>query len=221
MTPTSSTTTQNDVMAELFAVMHPRLSTLVKNGTIERGMESLALIHELQPQQTTALENQLVLTLLGLSPISDFEARAKAALAVDDEKLVAILEDMTISIFTPENTAVLLALEAYLTSIEPKEPVKTSIPVTPAVAPAASAAAPAPEPVVTHAPEPIQPAPLPKVAPAPAPAAAAGGKMVGFKKETLESTVKGMRTMRGDINRLRGPEDNTEAASFTKPFGGK
>lgn len=220
MTPTSSSTTQNDVMAELFAVMHPRLSSLVKSGAIERGMESLALIHELQPKQTTALENQLVLTLLGLSPISDFEARAKAALAVDDEKLIAILEDMTISIFTPENTAVLLALEAYLTSIEPKEPVKTSIPVTPATTPAATVA-PAPQTVVTHAPEPIQPAPLPKVTPAPAPAAATGGKMVGFKKETLESTVKGMRTMRGDINRLRGPEDDAQAASFTKPFGGK
>lgn len=216
MTPATSTT-QNDVMTDLFAVMHPRLASLVKNGAIERGMESLAMIHELEPKQTTALENQLVLTLLGLSPISDFEARAKAALAVDDEKLIAILEDMTISIFTPENTAVLLALEAYLVSIEPKEPVKMSIPVTPATPPAP--AAPALQPVVTHAPEPIQSTPLPRVAPAPVPAAS--GKMVGFKKETLESTVKGMRTMRGDINRLRGPEDDAQAASFTKPFGGK
>lgn len=49
------------------------------------------------------------------------------------------------------------------------------------------------------------------------------GKMVGLAQESAESTIKGMRTMRGDINRLRGPENEGEGngSKFTKPFPGK
>lgn len=49
------------------------------------------------------------------------------------------------------------------------------------------------------------------------------GKMVGLAKEETESNIKGMRTMRGDINRLRSPENPNDADSgsnFTKPFRG-
>ena len=47
------------------------------------------------------------------------------------------------------------------------------------------------------------------------------GKMVGLAKEETESSVRGMRTMRGDINRLRDHSDEDAGGSnFTKPFKG-
>lgn len=188
-----------------------------ENDAIANALAAIKELHGLADEQVRALQSEVSLTFLGLEFMSDFETRAKAALGVTDEKLEDVLEDLAYMLFTPEIMGELQEIEKIGREAEHGTPSNaTPMPDTP---PAKTI----PEniPTVTTTPTPMvetrgHDAHLRETPPKEIPT----GKMVGLKKETAESTIKGMRTMRGDINRLRGSENEDDGSDFTKPFKG-
>lgn len=195
---------------------------IFNNEMITNSAAAMKELHELNDEQATGLENEIALTLLGLEFISNFESRIKAIVSMTDERLVDLLEDVAGMLFTSDIMALLNEMEAAAKKVDTVLETKTSIPpsdlpVKPKMQiPQSGITITPPEPVV----------PSDKVAtlrdlPERPKKDIPTGKMVGLAKETTESAVKGMRTMRGDINRLRGPESESEGGSnFTKPFKG-
>jgi len=188
---------------------------IFNNEMITNSVEAMTELHSLNNEQAISLENEITLTLLGLEFVSNFESRAKTAVGMTDEKLVDLLEDVAGMLFTPEIMALLNEMEASAKKI--KDDNTTSIKET-------LERAPIPQPGIAVKPEePIVPsdkvATLRDLNEQPKKEIPTG-KMVGITKETAESMIKGMRTMRGDINRLRGPENEAGSSNFTKPFKG-
>ena len=221
MDNTQLTAEENNIMKEQLKLMPDSVTMLFKSDTIPNTVAGLKEVYDLDDEQARALENEISLTFLGLELISDFDSRAKQALSTTDEVLTNVLNDLTIAVFTDEHINLLKHYEATVRKLEaepPKKPEKADIPKAPEKKPGIVAN---PERKVT-----------PEGGVATIKKDKSAGKLVGLKQEQVESSVKGMRTMRGDINRLR-PEDTapaTESAEdkpaeegaskFTKPFKG-
>lgn len=212
--------TIEDIVKQQQAILPGDIKRLFNNDFLTNALEGIRIIYNLDDATTDAVGKELLVTFLGLDFVSTLPTRIeKIAGAAGEAILDDLLESLANMLFADSVLQFLHEYEMYIS----QQPQKATLPVTPATTPSATPAATTatPQPVVTHTPEPIQSNPIPKVTPAATPTPAASGKMVGFKKETPESTVKGMRTMRGDINRLRGPGDDAGESSFTKPFAGK
>lgn len=197
-------------------VLPEDIQFIFNNEMITNSVAAMTELHSLNNEQATSLENEITLTLLGLEFVSNFESRAKTAVGMTDEKLLDLLEDVAGMLFTPDIMALLNEME--VSAKKSQEDNSTSIKET-------LERTPIPQPGITVKPEePIVPSDkvatlrdLPEQSKKDIPT----GKMVGITKETTESLIKGMRTMRGDINRLRGPENGEGGgSSFTKPFKG-
>ncbi len=219
MEPNSSNTINRK---SSLGILPEEIQFIFNNEMVTNSVAAIKELHALDVTQATDLENEIVLTLLGLEFVSNFESRAKQAVGATDEKLADLLEDVAGMLFTAEIMAILNEMEEA--AIKTETFVKKAEPLTPTNLPTAEKA-PIPQPGITvKPPEPIVPSDkvatlrdLPERPKKEIPT----GKMVGLTKETAESTIKGMRTMRGDINRLRGPEnENGGGSSFTKPFKG-
>lgn len=207
--------TIEEIVSQQNAILPDDIKQILNNDYFTNALEGVRIIYNLDEATTDAIGKELLVTFLGLDFVSTLPARIEKIVGAAGEAILDdLLESLANMLFADSVLQFLHEYEVYVN----QQPQKATIPVAsvnPGTAPLVTAPTPSPQPVVTHAPEPIQSTPTPRATPA------ATGKMVGFKKETLESTVKGMRTMRGDINRLRGPEDDAQAANFTKPFGGK
>jgi len=189
---------------------------IFNNEMITNSVLAMKELHTLSGEQVANLENEIALTLLGLEFVSSFESRAKTATAMTDERLGDLLEDAAGMLFTPDIMALLNEMETA--AKKSREVTATSIKET-----LESTSTPQPG-ITVNPPEPIVPsdkvATLRDLQERPKKEIPTG-KMVGLAKEETESAVKGMRTMRGDINRLRGPENETsDGSNFTKPFRG-
>ncbi len=202
------------------SALPPEIQVIFEDERITATTTFLREHYELTDEQLNAFEAELAITLLGLAYISDLQTRAKEALQATDETVLDILDDVAVLLLTPNVMAVLSAMEEQTKALESGE-LRRTIPA-PAPAPTTDKK-PEPKPgIVANPPEKVVPkgnvATIKKAEQASVPT----GKMVGLKKEETESSIKGMRTMRGDINRLRGPEGGTDNSdTLQKPFEGK
>jgi len=212
-----ATTTQPKIS---LAVLPKAIQDIFANSVITNSVQTVAEIHHLSPEQASALESEIATTLLGLEGVSSFAARTKQALQMTDAGVFAILDDLAVMIFTEEVVASLKVMEETsgpeLNKAESVQiPTPSSVPLStsenrtqPSPAPVQPPTPPAPKP------EPAPAAPVPPQPTPPHTSSTDNGKMIGLRKEGVDAPgVKGMRTMKGDIVRLRGPE----AAESTTP----
>ena len=229
MDDTQITAEDRKIISGQLSIMPDHIKDVFKQRMIQNTMAGLKEIYELSDEQALNLENELSLTFLGLELVSDLQQRAKKALQATDEKVEDILDDLTIAILTEENMNTLKQYEQFVSEAakgeQPAGPSKATIPAAPGAK--AAPAQPEAKPGITARPQ-------PKVVPSGSQATikqsgqTPTGKLVGLKKEQVESAVKGMRTMRGDINRLRpegegvaeGEAPTADASDIKKPFKG-
>lgn len=210
-----------EIIKKQLAILPKELTSLLTSDAIENAAAAVGDIYELAPEQVHALALEIYVTLLGLEFISTFPERVKTEVGCTDERREDILDSLAAMLFSAELLRILNEVERVGSAAEGED--KQTAPATKAPIP------PAPKPGITANPTPVPVASDKTVGikerpQAPVPT----GKMVGLKKDEVESTIKGMRTMRGDINRLRGPEgeeatedkDAQPQGDFKKPFKG-
>lgn len=197
--------------------------------------------HKLNEEQQEKLEDRILLYLLLWINEAQLAQSIEADCNLNQETTLDIVKDVLGAI--PEN--ILGSIRKTRSEISkgtdekntPRDDVETpKVEIPPSPTPPTPTPAPIPAPKPTPVPAPV-PQPRITVAPQQPPVPqgktvtlkdevgkTAEGKMVGLKKEPAESSISGMRTMRGDINRLRGtnqtPEKET-GSKFTQPFKGK
>lgn len=222
MEPNSS-----QIIADQLKVLPPEIQNVLNGNVIESAIQAIVEIHELTPEQGGALGLEIITTLLGLEFISSFETRAKQAAQLTDERLADVLDSAAGMLFTPQVMAALNEIERIGTEAETAgdtTPAPSAAPIPKASAATPPTPAPAPQPKITANPEQkvVPKGNMATLKPKPA-VPVPTGKMVGLKKEQTESTIKGMRTMRGDINKLRGSEEGEipPENDLKKPFKGK
>ena len=209
------------------SVLPQEIQDIFTDGRITLTNICLREHYVLTVERLNAFEAELGITLLGLEFISDFQTRAKQALQATDETVLDVLDDVAALVLTPDIMAILSAMEQAAQSQE-SSPAKQPIPpVTIKQPPAAEKKVPEAKPgIVANPQEKAVPQGNVATIKQSGNTQVPTGKMVGLKKEATESTIKGMRTMRGDISKLRGPESETageidKSDSLQKPFNGK
>jgi len=100
----------DSVLKERFAQLHPIIQKAVTGAEVENHLRSLSDTHKLHIDQWQVLENEVMMTLLGLQRAEELEENIKTEVGVDSETALALAEDITQAIFEP----VRLALERDL-----------------------------------------------------------------------------------------------------------
>jgi len=224
------------IIKQQIAILPPTLVGTLTDDSVPGVVAAIGDLYELTEEQRGALQLELIMTLLGLELLEDLPERVKTEVGVTDELRDDILDSLANMLLNGEVMLDLVAIERAAKENENNNTESTAPPVAPHPPEDKKSTIPQAAPTKEYIPkEGAAPEPSGNVAQIKASTGttAPSGKMVSLKKEEVESAVKGMRTMRGDINRLKGPGDNDQpdskerdepqadaSGSLRKPFRG-
>ena len=100
--PAPNTGTELEIaLKERFDKLPKVVQDAITSADVEKRMRELADTHKLHIDQWQALENEVMLTLLGVQPIEDLEKNIKSEVGVLDEIAKALTEDISKIVFEP------------------------------------------------------------------------------------------------------------------------
>lgn len=143
----------SSTIKERFAQLPKVVQDAITSADIEKHLRDLANTHKLHVDQWEALENQVMLTLLGLESSDDLEKNIKNEVVLPDDIAKLLVEDISKNVFEPVriqleqqlntpsgNARVASAGEINIAerpAIPPAQaPVSPAVPVVPATPPA-------------------------------------------------------------------------------------
>lgn len=88
-------------MQERFQKLPPVVQNAITSADVEKHLRELAQTHRLHLDQWTALENEVMLALLGLEPVADLAKNIKSEVGVDDAVATALASDISTIVFAP------------------------------------------------------------------------------------------------------------------------
>ena len=149
------------ILKERFAQLPTPVQKAITSTDVEKHLRALADTHKLHVDQWEALENEVMMTLLGVTPIEELQAGIKKYVNVPDEVASALAGDISKEVFQPIRSELERSLEhpeakaeemsgaeaerRRALAEEAKE-TAASIPVAPTSTPVAPATPPAPSP---------------------------------------------------------------------------
>ena len=151
------------MLAERFAALPSPVKNAITSADVEKEMRKLAERHKLHLDQWEALENNVLMTLLGFKEVGKLADNIKSEVGVDTETAAKITTDISLIVFEPIREELERELEhpeakqAEVSGVEAARTQElgtvpsTAAPPTPAVAPATPPAAP-PEGKIERAP---------------------------------------------------------------------
>ena len=88
-------------LAERFKQLPKVVQDAITSADVEKRMRSLADTQKLHIDQWEALENEVMLTLLGFQPVEDLEKNIKSEVGVDDVTAKSLAEEISKIVFEP------------------------------------------------------------------------------------------------------------------------
>lgn len=95
------TTNFEEVMKERFAKLPPSVQNAITSADVETHLRELAKSHQLHIDQWDLLENEVMLTLLGLQQMSQLKENIATEVGVPDEVAAMLANDISQYIFQP------------------------------------------------------------------------------------------------------------------------
>ena len=100
--PTANTDTELEkALKERFQKLPKVLQNAITSADVEKRMRGLADTHKLHLDQWQSLENEVMLTLLGVQPIEDLEKNLKNEIVVSSETAKLLAGDISKIVFAP------------------------------------------------------------------------------------------------------------------------
>ncbi len=88
-------------LAEQFKGLPPVVQNAITSADVQKHLRDLANTHKLHLDQWQLLENEVMLTLLGIQPIENLEQNIKNEVGVPAEDAKALAEDISTIVFEP------------------------------------------------------------------------------------------------------------------------
>ncbi|MBM3260829.1 hypothetical protein FJY93_00225 [Candidatus Kaiserbacteria bacterium] len=98
---TSHTIDFEKVMHERFAQLPPSIQAAITSADVETHLRELAKTHQLHLDQWNLLENEVMLTLLGLQQMSQLKDNIMKEVGVSDQVATELANDITQNVFQP------------------------------------------------------------------------------------------------------------------------
>jgi len=136
MSPTNVDNELDDALKERFDKLPKVIQNAITSADVEKRMRELADTHKLHIDQWQALENEVMLTLLGVQPIEDLERNLKTEVNVSSEIAGSLASDISKIVFEPIRAELERELE------QSGAQAATSTPTPAAIAPAVLPATP-------------------------------------------------------------------------------
>ncbi len=144
--PTANADTELEkALKERFDKLPKVLQDAITSADVEKRMRELADTHKLHIDQWQSLENEVMLTLLGIQPIEDLEKNLKSEVNVSGEVAASLAGDISKIVFEPIREELERELEhpaAKAAAVSEVEGMRAQV-LTTEAAPAAPAIAPA------------------------------------------------------------------------------
>ncbi len=150
MPATTANTELEKALKERFGKLPKVVQDAIMSADVEKRMRELADTHKLHIDQWQALENEVMLTLLGAQPIEDLEKNLKSEVNVSDDIASALAGDISKIVFEPIREQLERELQhpdAKAAAVSDMEGMRTQVlhdsatPAAPAVLPATPPAA--------------------------------------------------------------------------------
>ncbi len=149
----------NDALKERFLKLPKVVRDAITSADVEKRLRTLADTHKLHLDQWQVLENEVMLTLLGVEQIENLEKNIKSEVGVADDIAHALANDINTIVFEPiraelerqlehpeakaEQVSGVEASRTQILGLEDAAPVQTPPqPAVPAIAPATPPASP-------------------------------------------------------------------------------
>ena len=91
----------DDILKERLQALPKAVRDSIASADVEKKIQELAEQHKLHIDKWNALENEIMLTLLGLEPIAKLAENIKNEVDVSEETANALTEDISATIFGP------------------------------------------------------------------------------------------------------------------------
>lgn len=91
----------DDILKEQLAALPPPVRSAIMSADVEKGLRELADKHKLHLDQWQTLENEVMLSLIGLEPIAKLEENIKEEVGVGAETARALVSDIGEIVFEP------------------------------------------------------------------------------------------------------------------------
>jgi hypothetical protein len=88
-------------MKERFKQLPKVVQDAITSADVEKRMRSLADTQKLHIDQWEALENEVMLALLGFQPIADLQKNIKSEVGIDDQTAKSLTEEISKIVFEP------------------------------------------------------------------------------------------------------------------------
>ncbi len=90
-----------DILNARFSALPKVVQDAITSADIEKHLRELANIHKLHLDQWAALENEVMLAILGIQRMEDLEQHIKAEVNLDDVTAHALAQDISRIVFAP------------------------------------------------------------------------------------------------------------------------
>ena len=90
-----------EVLRERFIALPKVVQDAITSADIEKHLRELANVHKLHLDQWAALENEVMLAILGIQRMEDLEKHLKTEVNLDDATAHALAEDISRIVFAP------------------------------------------------------------------------------------------------------------------------
>ncbi|OGG74394.1 hypothetical protein A3A37_00300 [Candidatus Kaiserbacteria bacterium RIFCSPLOWO2_01_FULL_52_36] len=123
----------DDILKERLAALPAPVRDAIRSADVEKGLRELADRHKLHLDQWQTLENEVMLSLIGLEPIDKLEENIMSEVGVDAETARVLASDIAGIVFEPIRAKLESALGAPLESgrgTETEEKEGTKVPLS-------------------------------------------------------------------------------------------
>lgn len=174
----------DDAMNERFKKLPKVVQDAITSAEVEKHLRELANAHKLHLDQWTALENEVMLALLGFEPATNLAANIKSEVGVDEAAAAALAADISKIVFEPIRGELERRLEHPEAEAEKQSGVDTVRDQMLSTASAQASTAPMPTPVPEAPPQ--EPKPVQKVERAPLTSAAYAPRVPSHERKDIE-----------------------------------
>jgi hypothetical protein len=113
-----------EILAERFAALPVTVQSAINDASVEEKLRTLAGKHKLHLDQWVLLENEIMLTLLGISDPEDMAENIAKEVNVSKEVAEALVNDIAREIFTPIRELLQENLEGATEEVDTRPTIK-------------------------------------------------------------------------------------------------
>lgn len=89
------------ILKEQFTALPPIVQEAITGASVEKHLRMLSNKHRLHLDQWQVLENEVIMTLMGMQPAEELEENIKKEVGVDDETAHELANDIALEVFEP------------------------------------------------------------------------------------------------------------------------